>query len=120
VPDGTYTLQLRALNNAGSSAPSAPVTVTLPGVCPGAPQPPSNVQLARVGTVAYVLWDLPPSGSAPLSYIVNVTGAYVGSIPVTNRFLTAIVGPGTYNVTVQSVNECGVGAAAPVQTLTVP
>lgn len=120
VPDGSYTLQLRALNNAGSSAPSAPVTLTLPGVCSGAPQPPISVQLARVGNVAYVLWDLPSTGSAPLSYIVNVSGAYVGSILVTDRFLTAVVGPGTYNVTVQSVNECGVGAATPVQTLTVP
>jgi hypothetical protein len=120
VPGGTYTLRLRALNDAGSSSPSEPIAVVVPGACSGAPQPPINLQVGHVGNVAYVLWDLPTAGPAPLSYIVNVSGAYVGTIPVSGRWLTAMAGPGAYHVSVQGVNECGIGTATPVQTITVP
>jgi hypothetical protein len=120
VPAGTYTLRLRALNDAGSSSPSEPIAVVVPGACSGAPQPPINLQVGHVGNVAYVLWDLPTAGPAPLSYIVNVSGAYVGTIPVSGRWLTAMAGPGSYHVSVQGVNDCGIGTATPVQTITVP
>jgi hypothetical protein len=50
VPDGTYTVRLRARNSAGVSEPSAPVTLTIPGTSvqvverpaeePDAPRPP--------------------------------------------------------------------------------
>ena len=34
--------------------------------------------------------------------------------------LSGVVGPGSYNVRVMSVNECGESAFTPVQVITVP
>ena len=43
VPGGTYTVAVRARNLAGSSAPSAPVVLVVPGTCTAPPRPPDNV-----------------------------------------------------------------------------
>jgi Tol biopolymer transport system component len=42
VPPGIYTVTLRALNGAGASAPSNPVSVIAPGPCSGVPVPPPD------------------------------------------------------------------------------
>ncbi len=47
VPAGTYTLSLRALNGAGVSPSSNPITLTFPGACSGVPQAPSNLLAYR-------------------------------------------------------------------------
>jgi len=119
VPDGTYTLSVRAINAAGASGSSSPVTLTIPGPCSGAPLAPANFLAYKIGTTAYVMWDPPPSGPSPTGYTLNVTGSFVGSFPTTARFLSAAVGPGTYTVRVTSVNECGT-ATTGEQTITVP
>ena len=63
LPPGTYTMSLRALNSGGSSPPSAPVTVTIPGPCSGPPAAPSNFLAYVVGTTVYVVWDSTAYGS---------------------------------------------------------
>ena len=119
VPAGTYTLSVRAINAAGNSAPSSPVTLTVPGPCSGAPLAPANFLAYKIGTTAYVMWDPPPSGPSPTGYLVNVTGSVVVNFPTTARFLSAPVAPGTYTVRVTSVNACGT-ATTGEQTITVP
>ena len=57
APSGTYTLSVRAANDAGTSAASAPVSVTFPGVCAGAPGVPVEFIAYRLGSTIYVLWD---------------------------------------------------------------
>lgn len=121
VPDGTYTFSLRSRNASGVSTSSTPVTLTFPGACSGVPQAPANYLFYRVGNTVSLLWDPPADGPAPSAYVLNVTGAYVGAVPVgTSRSLTTSVGAGTYNVSVSAVNACGAGPATAVQTVVVP
>ena len=119
VPAGTYTLSVRAINAAGSSAPSSPVTLTVPGPCTGAPLAPANFLAFKTGTTLSVIWDPPASGPSPTGYIVNVTGSVTGNVPTTARSLSGTVGPGTYDLSVTAVNACG-SATTPAQSVTIP
>jgi Bacterial Ig domain len=120
VPPGTYTLSLRAFNAAGTSTPSNPVTLTFPLPCQGPPETPSNFLAYRVGNTLIVLWDPAATGTAPTSYLVNVTGASIASIPTPTRSLSGGVGPGSYTLSVVAVNACGGSAPTAVQTVIVP
>jgi hypothetical protein len=120
VPPGEYTFSVRAVNATGSSGPSNEVTLTFPTACSGAPQVPTNVIAHNVGSALSVTWHPPSIGAAPTSYLVNATGAYVGSVPITGRSVTANVPPGTYNLSVTAVNPCGASAPSPVRTVRIP
>jgi hypothetical protein len=120
VPGGTYTLSVRASNAGGTSAPSNPVTLTFPGPCSGAPFTPTDFLAYRVGTAINVVWEPPASGPAPTSYVLNVTGAFVGSFSTTGLTLGGNAGPGSYGLSVFASNTCGSSAATAVQTVTIP
>lgn len=120
VPPGTYTLSLRAANGAGVSSSSNAVTLTFPGACSGAPQPPTGVVATRSGNVITVLWDPPTTGAAATSYVLNVTGSFVGSFATTGRGLSGAVAAGSYNLSVAAVNSCGASASTTPVTVTVP
>ena len=121
VPPGTYTLSLRALNGAGASPSSNAVTLTFPGPCSGAPQAATNFVAYRIGSMVYVSWDPAASGPAPTSYILRVTGDVLnGDLPLGGRAISSPVGPGTYNLSVITVNPCGSGPATAVQSVVVP
>ena len=120
VPSGTYTLAVRATNDAGTSAASAPVSVTFPGACAGAPGVPVGFIAYRLGSTIYVLWDPAPSGPATTGYVVTVSGSLNGSFPVTSPAISGTVGPGTYSLTVAGTNACGQSAATLARTVTVP
>ncbi len=120
VPPGTFTFTVRAANGAGPSVASNPVTFTFPAVCSGGPQPPVNFLAYKVGSTLFVLWDPPTAGPAPASYVLNVTGSFVGGIPIPGRAISGAVAPGTYNLSVQSTNACGTSPATPVQSVVVP
>ena len=120
VPAGTYTLSLRAQNAAGSSPSSNAVTLTFPGLCSGPPDPPAGVAAYAVGRTVFVDWAPAATGLAPTSYVLNVTGSYVGAFPVTTRGLSGTVGPGSYTLSVAAVNTCGTSATSAPQTVVVP
>jgi VCBS repeat-containing protein len=120
VPGGTYTLRLRAANAGGTSAASTPVTVTFPGACSGAPLTPVDVLVYRVGATAFVVWNPAPTGPAPVSYTVDVSGDFVGSVDTPGRAVSGTVGPGSYTFRVTAVNACGASASSTPQTLVVP
>ena len=120
VPNGTYTLSVRATNVAGTSPPSNSVTLTFPGACSGAPLTPTNFLTNKVGSTIFVSWDLPASGPAPTDYVLVVTGSFNGAIPTPGRALSGTVGPGTYNISVYAANSCGNGPATAVQSVTIP
>jgi Fungalysin metallopeptidase (M36)/Bacterial Ig domain len=119
APAGTYTLSVRAINAAGASGASNPVTLTIPGPCTGAPLAPANFLASKTGTTLSVIWDPPASGPSPTGYVVNVTGSVTGNVPTTARFLSGTVGPGTYALSVTAVNACG-SATTPAQSVTIP
>ena len=122
VPAGTYTLRLSAINAGGVSAPSNPVTVTFPGPCTALARPntPIGMLAYKIGNTIFVIWDPAASGPAPTAYVLNVTGAFVGSFPTTGRALSSAAAPGSYGVSVVANNACGTSAPTPVQTVTIP
>jgi Tol biopolymer transport system component len=120
VPPGTYTISLRAVNAAGSSGSSNPVTLTVPGNCSGAPLAPVNLVIAKVGATLSLFWGLPESGPAPTGFVIDVTGTFNGAVPLAERTITAAVGPGTYNISVRATNACGMSQPTAVQTVVVP
>jgi len=120
VPAGTYTLRLRAVNASGVSDQSNPLTLTFPGACSGPPLTPASLLVYKSGGTIYVVWDPNVSGPAPTSYVVNVSGAYVGAFPTTARALSGAAAPGIYNITVTSANPCGFSAPTSVRTVTIP
>jgi hypothetical protein len=120
VPDGTYTFSVRALNAAGSSGSSNPITLTFPTTCSGRPQTPTNFLASRTGRTISLAWQAAVSGPASMSYEVNVSGAFVGTVPTAERSLRGAVGPGTYHINVRAVNPCGTSSATATQAVTVP
>lgn len=120
VPDGTYTLRLRAANASGLSDSSNPVTLTFPAACSGVPATPTNVVASKDGGLVTVLWDSATSGPAATNFVVNVAGSFVGSFPTTERALSGTVGPGTYTITVSATNVCGASPPSAPQTVVVP
>jgi len=120
IPAGTYTLSLRAVNGAGVSPSSNAVTVTFPGACSGAPLPPANFLAFNTGNTLFLGWDTAATGPAPSSFVIGVTGSFVGSVPIGGREISGAVPPGTYHVSLQAVNVCGGSAFTAAQTVVVP
>lgn len=120
VPPGTYNFSVRQTNAAGTSLPSNVVTLTFPGGCSGVPAMPANFAATAAGGVLTLFWEPPTSGPAPTSYVLNVSGAFVGAVPFTTRGLVVPVPPGTYNFTLLAANPCGGGVATPLRTVTIP
>jgi PKD repeat protein len=120
VPGGNYNVSLRAANGAGTSPATSPTTLTVPTACSGVPNVPANFLFFRLGTTVFLLWDPPAAGPAPLGYRLNVTGSFVGAIPVADRIVSTPVAPGSYTVSVIATNACGAGAPTAAQTVTVP
>jgi hypothetical protein len=120
VPGGTYTLSLRAVNAAGSSLPSNSITLSFPAPCSGAPLPPANLLAYRIGRTVFVVWDPAATGPAPTTFVLNVSGSFVGSFGTPGRTLSGTVGPGTYQVSVAAQNACGGSAFTAAQTVVVP
>ncbi len=120
VPPGTYTVRVRSAVPGSWGPSSAPITLTFPVACSGAPLPPANFLAYRIGRTIHAVWDPPPAGSAPTSYRLDVTGAFAGSFATSGRTLSGPAGPGTYRLELIAANPCGVSAPAPPQVVTVP
>jgi len=120
VPGGAYTLRLRAANAAGTSSQSNAIPVHVPSACPGGPRPPADFLTYRVGSTVVAVWDPPTTGPAATSFILDVTGAFIGSFPTSRRSISGAVPPGTYTLAVRAQNACGTSVATPVQTVVVP
>jgi hypothetical protein len=121
VPPGTYTLALRSLNGAVSSAPSSSVTITVPAACPGPPAVPLDVVAVVQAGVVTLAWEPPSSGPAATSYVLSVGGAYVGTFGLgAARTFSSPAPPGAYQLRVAAVNACGAGPFSASQTVVVP
>lgn len=120
VPPGTYTFRMRQTNGGGASDPSGPVTLTFPGGCSGAPLPAAKFFAYKAGGMLYLHWDPPASGAAPSTYLLNVTGSFVGTFPMGGRSFSVAAPPGTFTFSIVSTNACGASAATPTQTVSFP
>ncbi|MCC6989607.1 MAG: hypothetical protein IT181_11450, partial [Acidobacteria bacterium] len=120
LPPGAYQVRLHAVNAAGPSASTTAVVVTSPTACAGAPEPPTRVTAGVVAGRLRLFFDPPSSGTAPQGYVLDVTGSWIGSAPLTERSLSVVPPPGTYTLALRSVNACGSSAATAPVTVTVP
>ncbi len=60
------------------------------------------------------------SGPAPTSYVLTVTGSFVGALPLPVKGVSGAVPAGTYNLSITAANACGASAPSPVQTVIMP
>jgi predicted phage tail protein len=122
VPNGSYTFAVRAVNAAGSSAPSNTVTLTFPGsaTCTSAPLAPTSFFASRTGSVVSLSWQPPAGGASPTRYIVSVGGSVAASFPTTGLTLSGVAPSGTYVLSVRATNACGEGPASESRTVSVP
>ncbi|MGE0359515.1 MAG: Ig-like domain-containing protein [Vicinamibacterales bacterium] len=117
APPGSFTLSMRAVNGGGSSPPSAPVQIVIPGGCGAAPGPPTDLLGYVAAGTTFLLWDPPLSGGAATGYLVTVPG--IGSLPLGQRSISGPLPAGTYTISVHAVGPCGTSAPA-TTTVTVP
>lgn len=120
VPGGTYTFRVRSTNAGGTSGASNAVTLSFPRACGGAtPGMPENFLAYALGRSVNLLWEAPSTGPAASTYMLHVSGAFTGDVPLTGRALSAQVPPGTYTFVLESGNACGFGGFTPAKTVVV-
>ena len=120
VPPGSYTFTVRAVNAAGSSAASNPVTLSFPAPCSGPPQTPVNFLAYSSGSTITATWDPAATGPAPTGYVIHVGGTFAGSVPSPARTISGMVGPGSYVISVSATNACGSSSPTLSQSLSIP
>jgi len=118
---GTFYVSVTGLNSAGAGPSSAPVAFTIGGGGPTTPPPaPSSVTATVNGRDVSVTW---PGASGATSYFVTATlnGIVVFNQNIGNNTTVAAtnVPPGSYTVTVFSVNTAGQSATGATTTFTV-
>lgn len=119
VPSLNLNFSVRAVNAGGSSPNSNQVSGSFPGTCTP-PLTPENFLVYVNGLVLGAIWDLPPAGTAPTGYTLDVASAvYTGTVKVprlTN--VRANVTSGTYSLRVKADHdECGSSGYTPWQTV---
>ena len=109
VPDGSYTLRLEAVNRAGGSQWSAPVSVSVPSrSCTTVPEPPAWVRISEQQGRVTVSWAPGTSGAAPTRYELRVRGTVSGDFPVgAVRTVQGVLPPGPVSIGVIALNACG-------------
>ena len=115
VPDGTYFIRVRAVNDVGVSPASNEVSVTVGQVaCGTAPNAPQNLaQNVASGFVTFT-WSPGAGGCAPTHYVISAGSAAglsdIGSANVgLQTSLSTAAPPGIYFVRVAGANAWGTG-----------
>ena len=120
VPTGTYTFAVRAVNGAGSSPPSPPVTLAFPSACPGPPQAPTSFAVSRRGLAAERQLGSAERGTGGVQLRAEGHRALNLVLPLGVRSISGVVPSGIYNLSVLAVNPCGTGPETLPQAVTVP
>lgn len=125
VAQGVYYLRVRAVNSAGTSAPSNEVILIIGNGCVSAPTAPSNLRASVNASTVVVTWTA--SGNNPTNYRIEA-GSSAGAANLTafdlgsaDTVLTAFaVARGAYYVRVRGKNACGAGPASNEIVVSVP
>ena len=122
MPDRTYFVTVSASNDSGSSAASNLAIASVDGQCTR-PTPPSRLAVDVNGSRVTLTWT---AGLAATSYLLeagsesgraDLLSADLGSAATT--FVTGGVAPGTYFVSLRSLNPCGISSPSDEVTVTV-
>jgi predicted phage tail protein len=123
--NGSYALQLIAVNACGASEPSAPTVVTVGGPEVEAPGAPANLTSQVNERSVTLTWTPAATGGEVTSYAVEVVspeGAVLLTIDTGNTstvFTHGAVPPGEYLVRVRGVNARGAGEPSTAVKVTV-
>jgi hypothetical protein len=124
LADGTYFWRVLALNLAGPSPPSLEAQFTVGSSCL-VPSEPRDFIFGVAGSYVTLAWTPPVTGSAPVSYVVEVGSApgLANLVVAPTGAVTAVGTPapaGTYFVRVRAQNSCGASAPSEERVITVP
>jgi len=120
LPTGAFFVRIHALTSSGRSAATNEVQVFV-----NVPQPPAAPTrlLGLVnGSALGLSWMNTPTGGAPTSMLLDVSGAIAATLPIPagESFSFPAVPPGTYTFAVRAANAVGTSAASTPVTLTFP
>ena len=117
VASGRYLLRVRAVNGAGSSAPSNEATLVVGTPPPLPPGPPIGLSAIVSGSSLTLSWSAPASGGAVTAYQVEAGswpgGSDLASLSTGNTatsFFAPGVANGTYYLRVRAAGAAGLGA----------
>ncbi len=119
VARGRYLLRVRAVNGAGSSAPSNEVELVVGPRPPAVPGAPANLTATVAGSSVTLSWIAPTTGSVPTAYQVEA-GSWPGAsdltvfstgTPATGYWATGVAN-GTYYVRVRAASAAGLSASS--------
>jgi hypothetical protein len=116
LPPGTYFVQARGRNVAGTGAASPPMTFTIAPASP--PQPPTALAVQVAGSTVRLTWNAPASGPSPAFYIIEggLPGGPFGEVARTadsrTEFEASGVLAGSYQVRVRAANGAGQSTAS--------
>jgi hypothetical protein len=113
----THAIRLRGVNHAGAGIASPSFIAAT-----GPPSAPTGLLGLADGSRVTLIWQNTFSGGAPTGIVLDVSGDTTGSIPLplTDRFASGGVPPGTYTVTARAVNSFGSSSPSNAVTLTFP
>lgn len=120
LPPGVFYIRVRSVSGGATSLPSVERAVNV--AQPARPSSPSNLLGLVNGASLALAWTNTYGGGAPTGVMLNVTGAYSGSLPLglADRFDFNGVPPGTYTFSVSGLNAVGVSGPSHSVTLTFP
>lgn len=120
APPGVFFLRLTTQSPIGPSGPSNDARLSV-GV-PDPPSPPASLTGLVNGDILTLHWKDTFAGGAPTGAVLDVSGAFTGSLPVPagGGFSFPGVPPGTYTFALRATNAAGVSSASNPVTLTFP
>jgi YVTN family beta-propeller protein len=120
APTGTFYIRIHATTASGRSPASNEVMIRVN--LPSPPAAPTGLLGLVNGTSLALAWQNPSGAGTPTSVLLDVSGAFTGTLPLapTERFLFFGVPPGTYTFAVRAANAAGASPASSPVTLTFP
>lgn len=123
APVGAFFVRVHAVGENGRSVASNEIALVVSGaVALAPPSPPAALLGLAQGTTLGLSWTSPLGGGEADRFWLQVSGSFVGALPVPTgeTFRFDGVPPGTYTFSLVAENEAGASAPSNAVTLTFP
>lgn len=120
APTGSFFVRMHTLSGVELSGPSNEIQVHVNVPVP--PSAPSNLLGVRSGSSIALAWRNTYTGGEPTAMVLDVTGAFDGSLPLPagDSFIFDGVPGGTYTLRLRAANSGGISTPSNTVTLTFP